>query len=121
VIKDAASDIWHCVDDDGEVWDNILHKETIFCLENNPSEIELVLRECMLEANAEASARFERARSEARTSCGALFEGHRLDRIAGNAEEDCREERKKGPPNSTSISNAMLGNGSTPYPLRHLI
>ena len=39
------------------------------------------------------------ARNEARTSCDGLLDGQRFDRIAGKAEDDCREERKEGPPN----------------------
>jgi len=57
-----------------------------------------MLRECALEARAEESARFDRARSEAKTSCEGLLDGHRFDRIAGNAEDACKEGRKGGPP-----------------------
>jgi hypothetical protein len=52
----------------------------------------------VLEASAEESARFDKARSEARTSCEGLLDGQRFDRIAGNVEDDCKEGRKEGPP-----------------------
>ena len=55
-------------------------------------------RECMLEVSAEESARLDKARSEAKTSCAGLLDGQRFDRIAGNAEDDCKEGRKEGPP-----------------------
>jgi hypothetical protein len=52
----------------------------------------------MLDANAVESARFDRARKDARTSCGGLLDGQRFDRIAGKAEVAWREDRKEGPP-----------------------
>lgn len=56
----------------------------------------------MLDAKAVESARLDRARSDARTSCEGLLEGQRFERIAGSAEDACREDRKEGPPNRQS-------------------
>ena len=53
----------------------------------------------MLEARAAESARFDRARNDARTNCEGLLDGQRFDRVAGKADDDCKGERKEGPPN----------------------
>jgi hypothetical protein len=57
-----------------------------------------MLRGGGLEARAAESVRFERARSEARTSCDGLPKGQRFEKIAGKADTDCRGDRKAGPP-----------------------
>ena len=62
------------------------------------SAIVLVLGECLFEAKAAESARFDRARSDARTNCDGLLEGHRFEKIAGSEEAACRGPRKGGPP-----------------------
>jgi hypothetical protein len=69
------------------------------CRQNSPSAIVVVVKECILDAKAVESARFDRARNDARTSCEGLLDGQRFERIAGKEEDDCREERKEGPPN----------------------
>lgn len=79
----------------------IRHKELRCCLENSTSAIVLALREGGLEARTVESARFDRARSEARTSCGGLLDGQIFDRIADNAEHECKKDRKAGPPDDT--------------------
>jgi hypothetical protein len=65
---------------------------------NKASAIALALRTCGVEAKADDSARFERARSEARTNWDGLLEGQRFDRIAGKTEAACKGGRKGGPP-----------------------
>ena len=65
---------------------------------NSPSAMVLMPRAYPFEANAEESARFERARRAARTSCDGLFDGHKFDSTAGSTEADWRGRRKAGPP-----------------------
>ena len=71
---------------------------------NKASAIALVLRSCWVEAKADESARFERARSEAKTNWEGLFEGQRFDRIAGKTEAACKGGRNGGPPGKRSAS-----------------
>jgi len=84
--------------DDVDVCDKILHSELRFWRENRLSAIVIVLKECVSEAKAAESARFERARSDVRTSCEGLLEGQRFDKIAGNEAAACRRARNGGPP-----------------------
>ena len=81
-----------------EVWDRMRHNELRFWREKRLSAIVLVLRECVLEAKAAESARFDRARRDVRTSCEGLLEGQRFDRIAGSEDAACRGLRNGGPP-----------------------
>lgn len=65
---------------------------------NSPSAIAPVANVVVPEVKEDESARFERARRDARTICAGLFDGQRLERMAGKAEADCRKGRKAGPP-----------------------
>jgi hypothetical protein len=86
------------MDADREVCDSIRYREFRCWRVNKASAIALALRTCVAEAKADESARFERARSEARTNWDGLFEGQRFDMIAGKTEAACKGGRKGGPP-----------------------
>lgn len=60
-----------------------------------------VFKGCDLGASAAASARFDRARREAKTSCEGLFDGHKFESTAGRTDAEWRDSRKEGPPNSS--------------------
>ena len=53
---------------------------------------------CALDAKETESARFERPRSAASTSCGGLFDGQIFDKIAGRTDAECKGAIKGGPP-----------------------
>jgi len=52
----------------------------------------------VLDANAQESAKFDKARSEASTICDGLLDGQRFERIAGRAAADWSLGRNAGPP-----------------------
>jgi len=62
--------------------------------------MEFIVRADGIDAKVEQSARFDRARNEARTSWEGLLDGHRFERIAGKASAVWRGPRKEGPPES---------------------
>ncbi len=86
------------MDADKEDCDIMRYREFRCCRVNKASAIALVLRTCVVEAKADESARFERARREDKTKCDGLFEGQRFDRMAGKTEAACNGGRKGGPP-----------------------
>ena len=86
------------MEEEEDVCDKIRHSEGRCCREKRASAIVFVLRAWKLCASAEESARFDRARNEAKTSCEGLFDGHRFDRMAGRTDADCMGERNARPP-----------------------
>jgi len=51
-------------------------------------------------ASTAASAKFDNARTEARTICEGLLDGQRFDRMAGKTDADWSRGRNDGPPKS---------------------
>ena len=83
---------------EGDDCDNILHIELRCWRAKRASAKTIVLRGDVWGASIAASARFDNARTEAKTICEGLLDGQMFDRMAGRADADWSRGRNDGPP-----------------------
>jgi len=83
---------------EGDDCDNILQIELRCWRAKRASAKTDVLRGEAPGTNTAASARFDNARTEARTICEGLLDGQRFDRMAGRTDAEWSLGRNDGPP-----------------------